>query len=577
MKIFDQVWQRELYPAGFIHWHSSAQTDETTVQVEQEGLCASILIRTPILDDSGISHALEHMLLKGNYREPSPYTFWQLRSQLKLTEFNASTRCDKTCFHLSGTEPQAALKGLDYLLCSVLAPLLQPHDFDSEVYCAFPCDSGVVYHELLGYEQSLQHQLALQLATYRKQPPYSGTSTTIKSLRYQDLIEYYRHHYQPKQMVLVTSGAWDLAAVHHLIESALSIHQAWFTHPHPNTPTLSPHHPSAEQSDLKPKPHGHIRLEDLPASSCLTPYPQHVNEQNFTDSEWQWANIHAENRLIQQWGKDLVRHYQRFFQSVGMNWMQRPDWFPNQQPWIKAEFSVLMTEEIQTRRTISSRIDGEFELLERHECANQVLLTYAIPNRGHALLKQAKRVMTLTDNCTLAIFDWPSTRPVKPTDLCTQHRSLTLHQTMRPNPPFIQNILPSHVPIPLAAGFCEWLQQHPHILTLRNSGQCYTISIRYHVESHTLILQPIFASEPIPLTQDLYAWLSSLQAYAWEDELPKLAAMAQVWLTKHYCKNLSSTSLSQYAHLNPLFEDLHFEKTMVEELVEVWLLEETCH
>lgn len=213
----DTGWVGYRHVSGILHWHCATS--------EEERLSAAIVIPTPVRDDSGITHALEHMVLRGSARHPRPDTFLSLRAELALLEFNATTQKESTRFHLTGYDPASVLRGIGFMADCVFAPLLTGDDFDEEIVRKSEEGyDGALYRELSEYMRHAGFREATEqaLLSQPRAPLYGGMPQTLPLLDITALRRYHHHYYRPEAAILLTSGRWPMVALWQQLSQSLN-------------------------------------------------------------------------------------------------------------------------------------------------------------------------------------------------------------------------------------------------------------------------------------------------------------------------------------------------------------------
>ncbi|WP_028023474.1 insulinase family protein [Enterovibrio calviensis] len=212
----DTGWVGYRHVSGMVHWHHAASDDNR--------LSASLVVPTPVEDDSGITHALEHMVLRGSMRFPERETFFSLRSELALLEFNASTKKESTRFHLSGYDPHSALRGIGFFADSVLSPQLTLEDFEQEIF--HPQGGGIggtLYREIneyMGFERFRASTVQAANSVPRA-ALFGGMPDTVTQLDIAALRRYHHHYYRPENILLLTAGSWPMVPLWRQMSKAL--------------------------------------------------------------------------------------------------------------------------------------------------------------------------------------------------------------------------------------------------------------------------------------------------------------------------------------------------------------------
>lgn len=178
--------------------------------INNEGYSALFVVNTPVVDDSGIAHAVEHMVFRRSKAFPQPETLFQLTS-LTDAKINASTFADTTYFHCQSQCYHTFKLVLKYLLNGLFAPAFNNEDLQYEIHNGD--NKGVVYQELLGIENNdTQTNNKNEQAEFR----YGGISGLIGELSLKDLKNYHQKYYQTQNITLVTSNL-NVEKASHLI------------------------------------------------------------------------------------------------------------------------------------------------------------------------------------------------------------------------------------------------------------------------------------------------------------------------------------------------------------------------
>ncbi|AFZ04312.1 processing peptidase [Calothrix sp. PCC 6303] len=148
---------------------------------------------------NGIAHQLEHMMFKGT--SSRPIQFGRLFSALG-SDSNAFTSFDQTAYY--GTVERDKLKALLVLEADRMQnALIDREKLDSE--------KRVVISELQGYENSSEYRLnrAVMQAVYPNHPyglPVGGNKRDVEKFTPEQIQNYYRNFYHPKNAVVVIVG-----------------------------------------------------------------------------------------------------------------------------------------------------------------------------------------------------------------------------------------------------------------------------------------------------------------------------------------------------------------------------------
>ena len=113
--------------------HHQLFDDTGTKWVSKKEYSGLFVVKTPALDDSGVSHGVEHFVFRCSAQFPQPESLFQLTALTDLT-INASTQHDLTYYHCHSSCQQTFLLGLHYLWCGLTQPQFLTPDFRQEIY-----------------------------------------------------------------------------------------------------------------------------------------------------------------------------------------------------------------------------------------------------------------------------------------------------------------------------------------------------------------------------------------------------------------------------------------------------------
>lgn len=204
---------------GARHLHMAADNDENVFFVA---------LRTFPMDSTGVAHILEHTALCGSEKYPVRDPFFMMIRRSLNTFMNAFTSSDWTAYPFASMNRKDFDNLLEVYLDSVFFSKLDPMDFAQEGHrleFEKPDDPdsnlvyrGVVYNEMKGAMSAPTAQLWQNLSshlfpttTYHYNS--GGEPDQIVDLEYDDLLEFYRHHYHPSNAIFVTYG--NIAAHEH--------------------------------------------------------------------------------------------------------------------------------------------------------------------------------------------------------------------------------------------------------------------------------------------------------------------------------------------------------------------------
>ena len=162
--------------------------------------------------ESGVSHFIEHMLFKGTKNRSAKDI---ARDIDRLGgEINAFTNKECTCYYVHLLDEHIN-KGIDVLSDMILNSSFDTNDIDKERF--------VILEELKMYEDSLD-DLSYDLLVENVYPNDGlgrnilGNRKTIKSLKKEDILNYYNKYYVPNNAVISICGNFNFEEIVKVIE-----------------------------------------------------------------------------------------------------------------------------------------------------------------------------------------------------------------------------------------------------------------------------------------------------------------------------------------------------------------------
>ncbi|AWB57207.1 insulinase family protein [Colwellia sp. Arc7-D] len=196
--------------------------------INNEGFSALFVVNTPIFDNSGVAHGVEHGVFRRSSSFAQPETLFQLTS-LTDAKINASTFADSTYFHCQSQCADTFNLAIEYLLSGLFTPIFDKEYLSCEVYDGQSKDKdkakGVIYRELIGIEQASKASAKSDESDNsenseendtKEEFNYGGVSSTIGELTLKELTAFHQRFYQASNMTLVTANA-DIEKISRLI------------------------------------------------------------------------------------------------------------------------------------------------------------------------------------------------------------------------------------------------------------------------------------------------------------------------------------------------------------------------
>ncbi len=154
-------------------------------------------------EEAGMCHFIEHMLFKGTEKRKVREGAKEIESLGGTT--NAYTSYDQTVYHITLASRYADI-GLDILSDAVQRSIFDPTELERE--------REVVLEEIRRAQDDPSRRLFKQtLAAFYQQHPYRrpvlGYANTIRSIRRDQMVEFFKRWYAPNRMVLIAVGDFE--------------------------------------------------------------------------------------------------------------------------------------------------------------------------------------------------------------------------------------------------------------------------------------------------------------------------------------------------------------------------------
>ncbi|WP_133305432.1 insulinase family protein [Vibrio sinensis] len=170
-----------------------------------ERYCAVIFVKTPVVDDSGLAHAVEHLIFRKSLHSPETSTLFQLTSLTDI-KINASTWDGLTCFHCTSQDQHGLETALHYLISGILFPIITQQQLEQEIYSGD--GRGVIYRELLGYQSNADYLTQVQIlrGDHSKHKIYchGGVTDCLQQLTVDSVTQYHNQYYRSDNIELFT-------------------------------------------------------------------------------------------------------------------------------------------------------------------------------------------------------------------------------------------------------------------------------------------------------------------------------------------------------------------------------------
>jgi hypothetical protein len=225
-----------------LYRHSATGAQVLSVMCAEEEKVFGIGFPTPVSDDTGVPHILEHSVLCGSARYPVKEPFVQLLKSSLQTYLNAMTYPDRTVYPVASPNQKDFHHLIAVYLDAVFAPRLEPWVLKQEGWHldapgaapdatgtgrAALAYSGVVFNEMKGVfsapdalRSNAESAALFPASTYRFVS--GGDPLAIPRLTYDQFVAFHRTHYAPHNARVWFFGDDDAAQRLRIMDAALS-------------------------------------------------------------------------------------------------------------------------------------------------------------------------------------------------------------------------------------------------------------------------------------------------------------------------------------------------------------------
>ncbi len=214
----------DIKTAGMVlrHKKSGARICVMSNDDENKMFCAAF--RTPVENDTGVPHIIEHSVLNGSKNFPSRDPFMQLVKGSLNTFLNAMTYIDKTLYPVASCNEKDFKNLMNVYMDAVFYPnIYKRREIFMQEGWHYELNSpedeltvnGVVYSEMKGATSSPYSALydALLKGMFPDSPygkKSGGDPTYIPDLSYEQFLDFHRSHYHPSNSYIFVYGDCDM-------------------------------------------------------------------------------------------------------------------------------------------------------------------------------------------------------------------------------------------------------------------------------------------------------------------------------------------------------------------------------
>lgn len=219
-KLIEERYIQEIEAKGSLYLHEKSGARLFHIENKDDNKVFSISFRTPPVDNTGLTHILEHSVLSGSRKFPTKEPFVDLAKGSLNTFLNALTFGDKTMYPVASKNEKDFYNLMDVYMDAVFYPNIYscPEIFMQEGwhYAINSRDEnitykGVVYNEMLGAFSSPEEMLfSLVMETLYPDTQYSfesgGNPDFITDLTNEKFLDYHKKYYHPSNSYIYLYG-----------------------------------------------------------------------------------------------------------------------------------------------------------------------------------------------------------------------------------------------------------------------------------------------------------------------------------------------------------------------------------
>ncbi len=214
----------ELHGRAYLLRHKKSGARLFVVSNDDENKVFTVGFRTPVEDNTGVPHIMEHSVLCGSERFPAKDPFVELVKGSLNTFLNAMTYSDKTVYPAASVNDKDFQNLMDVYLDAVFHPNIYKNEkiflqegwhYELEQEEGPLTVNGVVYNEMKGALSSPESLLSryTRRALFPDSPYRSesgGDPQEIPSLSYRQFLDFHRTYYHPSNCYIYLYGNMDV-------------------------------------------------------------------------------------------------------------------------------------------------------------------------------------------------------------------------------------------------------------------------------------------------------------------------------------------------------------------------------
>lgn len=215
---------KEINSVGRLYIHQKSGAKLYSIENDDDNKVFSISFRTPVYNNTGVPHIIEHSVLCGSKKFPVKEPFVELAKGSLNTFLNALTFSDKTMYPVASKNIKDFYNLMDVYLDAVFHPdmyrspeifMQEGWHYDMENSESDISIKGVVYNEMKGAFSSPDTILAYEVQkslfpdnNYGYES--GGNPEYIPKLTYEEFINFHEKYYHPSNSYLYLYGNGDI-------------------------------------------------------------------------------------------------------------------------------------------------------------------------------------------------------------------------------------------------------------------------------------------------------------------------------------------------------------------------------
>lgn len=214
----------EIHSTGYYLKHKKSGAKVAVLENDDRNKVFYIAFRTPLMNNTGVQHIMEHSVLMGSERYPLKDPFMKLDASSLNTYLNAMTYSDKTMYPVASCNDKDFKNLMSVYADAVFCPGVLTNDkaFRQEGWSVQLEDenaeiayNGVVYNEMKGAYSSCERVMYKELAAaIFPDTNYAydsgGNPEEITELSYEEFVRFHKEYYHPSNSYIYLYGNADM-------------------------------------------------------------------------------------------------------------------------------------------------------------------------------------------------------------------------------------------------------------------------------------------------------------------------------------------------------------------------------